>query len=68
MAGEKKGGRLPLMPRRKPDQGILPSRVAEDQKVLSGLVARWSDLVSVVLDLTPIVPSYLFCVHMVPGR
>ena len=48
------------MPKRNPDQGVLLSRVAEAQKLVSGLVAGWLDLMSVVPDLSLIVPSYLF--------
>ena len=52
------------MPKRNPDQGVLPGRVAEAQKLVSGLVARWLDLMSVVPDLSLIAPSYLFWVRL----
>ena len=56
------------MPKRNPDQGVLFSRVAEAQKLVSGLVTGWLDLMSVVPDLLLIVPSYLFLVCLVSGK
>ena len=67
-AREKKGDKQPLMPRRNLDQGVLCERVADDQKLVSGLVEGWSDLLLVVLDLSLILPGYFFWAHLVSDK
>ena len=57
---EEKVDTLPLKSRRNLDQGKFIGRVAVDQKLVSGLVEGWSDLLLVVLNLSLITPNYFF--------
>ena len=67
-AREEKVDTVPVKSWRNLDQGIFFGRVADDQKLVSGFVEGWPDLLLVVLDFSLILPRYFFWACLVLGR